>query len=71
MLIIFNVQPPIGENIGNGIIQRWLKVGIQELFFASMQSPLLLPMAANLVPLCMFSPLILILFHLFGYIITY
>ena len=71
MLIIFNVQPPIGDNIGNVILQLWLRVGIQELFIVSTQSPLLLPMVSLMVSLGMFSPLLLIFFHLFGFIITY
>ena len=70
MLIIFNVETPIGENIGNIILQRWIRVGIHELFLVSMHYPLLFPMVALLIPLGTFSPLLLLFFHLFGFIIT-
>ena len=70
MLIIFNVEPPIGDNIGNGIIQHWLRVGIHELFLVSTHYPLLLPMVALLIPLGTFNSLLLIFFHLLGLIIT-
>ena len=70
MLIIFNVEPPIGENIGKIILQRCLRVGIHELFLVSTHYPPLLPMVALLVPLGTFSPLILLFFHLFGFITT-
>ena len=46
MLIIFNVDPPIGNKIGNGIIQRLIRVGICELFLVSTHSLLLLPIVS-------------------------
>ena len=71
MLLIFNVDPPIGDNIGNRILQCWIRVGIYELFLVSTQSPLLIPMVGLLEPLGVFILLLLLLFHLFVFIITY
>ena len=69
MLIIFNVEPNIGDNIGNGIIQRWLRFRINELFLVSIHYPLLLSMVALLVPLGTYILLLLIFFHPFDFII--
>ena len=71
MLVIFNVEPPIGDDIPNGIIKRWIRVGINELFLVPEHSPLLLPLFDILIPLDTFSPILLLFFQLFGFIITY
>ena len=51
MITIFNIQPPIVENIDNGILQCWRRVGFQEFSLVSTQYPLILPMVSLLVPL--------------------
>ena len=71
MLIIFNVEPLIVDSIGNGILQCWLRVGIRELFLVSTDSPLLITMVALLVPLGTFIPLLPLLLHPSGFIVTY
>ena len=70
MLVIFNAEPPIYGNIGNVILQRWIRVIIREIIIVSTHSSLLFPMVALLIPLGTFSPLLLLFFHLFGFIIT-
>ena len=71
MRIIFNVHPPIGNNIGNGILQSWIRAGFQEFRLVSRQYLLLIRMIALLLPLGTFRPTLLLFFHLFGLIVTY
>ena len=58
MLLISNVEPPIGENISNIILQSWLRVVIHELFLVSTHYLLLLPIVALMVPIDTFSLII-------------
>ena len=71
MLIIFNVWSYIGDNTGNGILQSWIRIRYQELSLIPTQSQLHLSVAALMVPLGMFSPPLLFLFRLFGFIVTF
>ena len=71
MLIIFNIEQPIGNNIGNGTLQSCIGVGINELFLVSTQSMMMLPMVSLLVYLGASHLLIFLFFRIFGFIITY
>ena len=63
MRIIFNVHPPIGNNIGNGILQSWIRAGFQEFRLVSRQYLLLIRMIALLLPLgTLILPLLLLLY---------
>ena len=70
ILTIFNVEPPIDDNIGNEILQIWIRFGIHELFIVSKHYPLLIPMVYLLVPIGTSRLLIIPLFHIFGFITT-